>query len=224
MHLIAGRGRAILSEDRAAGITPGIRISLSLNSLRNNMLHTWMHGGRLALLAAAMACAPVAAQQTPAPAAASPAAQPADVDTPEAIVTALYDVISGPASEPRDWNRFRSLFRPEARLVYAQTLQSGEERLHSMSVEDFIRIVTPVYAAGGGFWERDSGHRMDRFGNVVHVFTAYETRRAAPDGPVAARGINSVQLVRHEGRWWVVNVLWDTERPGNPIPAELLSQ
>ncbi|HEX2207112.1 MAG TPA: hypothetical protein VHG93_05480 [Longimicrobium sp.] len=174
-------------------------------------------------LAFALACTPAAAQQTPAPAAAAPAADSADVATPEAILTALYDVISGPAAEARDWDRFRSLFLPGARLVYAQTTPAGEEFLHPMAVEDFVRIVTPVYASGGGFWERDIGHRIDRFGNVAQVFTAYETRRAAPDGPVVARGINSVQLVRHEGRWWVANLIWDTERPGNAIPAELLT-
>lgn len=177
----------------------------------------------LPVLALIAASAPAPAQQTPAPAeAAAPAANPEDVATPEAIVTALYDVITGPAEEARDWDRLRSLFLPGARLVYLQTTQAGEERLHPMTVEDFIRIVTPLYATGGGFWERDIGHRIDRFGNVAHVFTAYETRRAA-DGPVVARGINSVQLVRHEGRWWVANLAWDTERPGNPIPPEYLA-
>ena len=188
------------------------------------MVHTWLPAARLAALAIVLACAPAYAQQSSTAAAqpAAPAADPADVATPEALLRALYDVISGPAAQPRDWDRFRSLFLPGARLVYAQTTQSGEERLHPMTVDDFVRIVTPVYAAGGGFWERDVGHRMERFGNVAHVFTAYETRRAAADGPVVARGINSVQLVRHQGRWWVVNLAWDTERPGNPIPPELL--
>jgi hypothetical protein len=185
------------------------------------MTRTWLRTVSLAVLAVAVACAPLGAQQTagaqPA-AAAAPAADPSDVASPEAITTALYDVISGPGSEPRDWDRFRSLFLPGARLLYSQTNPAGEERLHPMTVEDFIRIVTPVYARGG-FWERDVSHSIDRFGNVAHVFTSYETRAAA-DGPVVARGINSVQLVRHQGRWWVANIAWDTERPGNPIPPE----
>lgn len=177
------------------------------------------------LAALAVAAAPLAAQQTDtvrAPVA--PAAAPADVESTEAILTALYDVISGPGDQERNWDRFRSLFLPNARLIFTQTTSSGEERLHQMTVEDFIRIVTPVYRRPEGFWERDIGHRIDRFGNVAHVFTAYETRRDAADGPVVARGINSVQLVRHEGRWWVANLVWDSERPGNPIPPEYLRQ
>lgn len=176
----------------------------------------WLHTAPLAVLAMVLACVPAGAQQT--------AANPADVASPEAMLTAMYDVISGPAGQERDWNRFRSLFLPGARLVWSQTTQAGGEQLHALTVEEFVQRVTPVYASGGGFWERDIGHRLERYGNMAQIFTAYETRRSAPDGPVTARGINSVQLMHHQGRWWVVNVAWDTERPGNPIPAEILQR
>src|SRR5688572_26940736 len=57
------------------------------------------------------------AAQTPAaaPATQAPAADPKDVATMDAIVAALYDVISGPAGQKRNWDRFRSLFVPGAR-------------------------------------------------------------------------------------------------------------
>ena len=152
-----------------------------------------------------------------------PAADPEDVASPQALVTALYEVISGPAEEERNWDRFRSLFLPGARLVMSQTTPTGEERLRPMSVEDFIELASPLYRQAG-FWERDIGSKVDRFGNVAHVFTAYETRRASDDGPVVARGINSVQLANHQGRWWVVNIAWDSERPDNRIPEQYLEQ
>ncbi|HEX6367908.1 MAG TPA: hypothetical protein VF006_03175 [Longimicrobium sp.] len=186
-------------------------------------MHTWLYTGRLALLAAALACAPLGAQQQATAPAPPPAANPADVASPEAIVTALYDVISGPAAQARDWNRMRSLYRPDARLSLVQRGPAGQERLHSLGVEDFIRLVGPGYQTGAGFWERELGHRIDRFGSVAHVFSAYETRRAAADGPVAERGINSIQLVHYEGRWWVTNLVFDGETPANPIPPEYLA-
>ena len=46
-----------------------------------------------------------------------PEADPADVESIDAIIAALYDVISGPIGEKRDWDRFRSLFVPDARLI-----------------------------------------------------------------------------------------------------------
>src|SRR5438552_3869598 len=56
------------------------------------------------------------ASQVPA-AAAAVAANPKDVASADAIVAALYDVISGPAGQKRNWDRFKSLFAPGARLI-----------------------------------------------------------------------------------------------------------
>lgn len=184
-------------------------------------MYTWRHTGRLALVAIAVACAPLGAQQTTTPTtASSPAARPPDVASPEAVVTALYDVISGPASQPRDWDRFRSLFRPDARLSLIQRGPAGQERLHSLSVEDFIRLAGPGYQSGAGFWEREIGRKVERFASIAHVFTTYETRLTAVNGPVSERGINSVQQIRYQDRWWITNLVFDSESEANPIPPE----
>jgi len=46
-----------------------------------------------------------------------PAAKnPGDVDTVDHLVASLYDVVSGPGGQ-RDWDRFRSLFVPDGRIV-----------------------------------------------------------------------------------------------------------
>src|SRR5450432_4263344 len=65
-----------------------------------------------------------AAAQPAAPTAA-PAANPADVASPDAILAATYDVISGPAGQQRDWDRFRSLFYPGARLIPTDPKKDG---------------------------------------------------------------------------------------------------
>jgi len=44
-------------------------------------------------------------------------ADPRDVESIDAIITAAYDVISGPAGKKRDWDRERSLYYPGARLI-----------------------------------------------------------------------------------------------------------
>src|ERR1700755_1397386 len=54
----------------------------------------------------------------------TPTAKPGDVDTIEHILAATYDVISGPAG-PRDWDRFRSLFYPGARLMPSRRDDKG---------------------------------------------------------------------------------------------------
>ena len=53
---------------------------------------------------------PLATQRAMPQQAAMPAAHPQDVASVDAIIAALYDVISGDSGVVRDWDRFRSLF------------------------------------------------------------------------------------------------------------------
>lgn len=150
-----------------------------------------------------------------------PATAPADVASVDAIIAALYDVISGPAGEARDWDRMRSLFFPAARLTATGVSpQTGEVRHMSVDLEGYIARSGPVLERDG-FFEREIGRTEQRFGNVVHAFSAYDSKRTESDAAPFSRGINSIQLLHDGTRWWVVSVLWDTERPGNEIPAEL---
>ena len=183
----------------------------------------------LALLAACTS-AP-APNANPAPAAApvatvnadnaGTAARPADVGSLESILVALYDVISGGAGQDRDWDRFRSLFTSGARLIVASPSPEGRVPSRNMTVEEYIVSADP-FLKRDGFWEREIAHRVERYGNVAHVFSTYESRVHTADSPPFSRGINSIQLVTNGERWWVVTILWDYERPGNPIPAEYL--
>jgi hypothetical protein len=160
--------------------------------------------------------APVPSTATPAP-----AARPADVGSAEAIIAALYDVISGPRGQDRDWQRFRSLFTSGARLIVGAPSPDGRVPSRSMTVEEYVVAADP-FLKRDGFWEREIARRVERYGNVTHVFSTYESRVNTPDSPPFSRGINSIQLVTNGERWWVVTILWDFERPGNPIPAEYL--
>ena len=145
-----------------------------------------------------------------------PAPKPDDVKSLDSILHAIYDVISGPAGE-RDWNRFRSLFVPEARLTSNTRRDGGPVRL--LDVEGF--------ASGAGnyfkthpFYESAIVNRVQKFGNIAQVFSSYESRTAPSEKPFA-RGVNSIQLFNHGSRWWVLSILWDEESPANPLPPEL---
>jgi hypothetical protein len=77
-------------------------------------------------------------------------------------------------------------------------------------------------AKGEGFFEREISQTSDRFGAIMHVFSTYESRHAPGDPQPFGRGINSVELFNDGTRWWIISVLWDRERPNNPIPAKYL--
>ena len=142
-------------------------------------------------------------------------ANPADVASIDSIMRATYDVISGPAGQKRDWNRMRSLFTSNARLM--PLARTG---LRSGSVEDYIATSGPMLEQRG-FHEIELARKVEQYGDIAHVFSTYEARNSL-GGPVIMRGINSFQLVRHGGRWWVVSIMWQQETPDNPIPAEYL--
>lgn len=175
--------------------------------------------GSLALLAAPLAAQPPAA---PPAAAQAPAARPADVASIDAIIAALYDVISGPAGQKRDWDRMRSLFAPGGRLIPTGRTPDGAGRLRSWTVDEYIANAGTSLERDG-FFEREIGRRQERFGNVVHAFSAYDSKRTPSDAQPFARGINSIQLWNDGSRWWVVTVYWEAERPDNPIPSQYLT-
>jgi hypothetical protein len=135
----------------------------------------------------------------------------------DGMLAALYSVISGPAGE-RDWNRFRSLFLPQARLTAATKRPDGTSRIRPMSVEDYAKGAGD-YFAQHGFFESAIVNRIQTFGNVSQVFSSYESRHAAGEAPFA-RGINSIQMLYDGSRWWIVSILWDEERGDNPLPKE----
>ena len=168
---------------------------------------------------------PAAAQSASAPtqatasAAETPAARPTDVASMNAIVEAVYDVISGGKGQERDWNRMRSLFAPGARLISAHTGKDGVTTAKVMSVEDYIQLAGPKLQENG-FFEREAHRTEERFGSVAHVFSTYESRHAAADAKPFQRGINSFQLLNDGHRWWVVTIYWQGERPDLPIPKQ----
>ncbi|HEX6041834.1 hypothetical protein [Longimicrobium sp.] len=147
----------------------------------------------------------------------------ADAQTIESTITTLYALISGASSEPRDWDRFRALFLPGARIIPTNRAihdGTGGHPPDVMDVETFIRTSDPIFQSMG-FEERQIAMRVERFGCTAHAWSTYESRHA-PDEPPFARGINSIQLYHDGARWWVVTVFWDSERAGNPIPDAYL--
>lgn len=140
----------------------------------------------------------------------TPPAHPKDVETMDAIINSMYAVISGPAGQKRDWDRFRSLFLPGARLILAVAQKGEKPRARVLDVEDYVRRTDPIFERES-FWESEKARKTQTFGNIAHVFSTYESRREK-NGKPFQRGINSIQLFHDGTRWWIVTVMWNTER------------
>ena len=183
--------------------------------------------GALALVALSPSVNAVSAQGAAGAAGAAadapPAASPADVASADAIIAALYDVISGPAGQKRDWNRFRSLFAPGARLIPTGGAAGQPARALVWTPEEYVQRAGAGLEAGG-FFERELGRTTEQFGRIMHAFSTYDSKRKADDAAPFMRGINSIQLLNDGTRWWILSVFWDSERPDNPIPAKYLTK
>lgn len=146
--------------------------------------------------------------------------RPADVSTLDGIIAAYYDVISGPAGAPRQWGRDRTLYIPGMRFVGMSMLGNRQPTAAIMTHQEFVDATDSVFVREG-FFEREIHRVTQRFGNIAHVFSSYESRVTA-DGPVTERGINSIELFWDGRRWWIASAIWDEERPDNPIPSQYL--
>jgi hypothetical protein len=152
---------------------------------------------------------------------APPAAKAEDVGSVDSIVKAVYGVISGPAGKKRDWDRMRSLFLPDAKMMISARRRAGEMVFRPLTVEDYIKGSAPLLEEQG-FFEREVARRTEQFANIAHVFSTYESRHKAEDENPFARGINSIQLWNDGKRWWVVSIYWQGEDPTNPLPDKYL--
>ena len=154
-----------------------------------------------ALLFAAAATAP------------SPASS-AELPAIDAAVRGVYDVISGPAGQKRDFDRMRSMFAPGATMRAI-----GPKGVRGGTVEDYIARNSAILEKEG-FTERELSRRVELWGSLATVWSAYDGRTA--DGSFHERGINSFQLVKVDGRWLVAAILWQEATPEQPLPAEMI--
>jgi len=176
----------------------------------------------LALLTTVDGPTPALAQEMAAQA--PPAADPADVESVAAILAAVYDVISGEAGEARDWDRFLSLFIPEARLIPSGRNPQGQHGYQVLTPQQYVDG-PGNWLVENGFFEDEAHSVVERWADIAHVFSTYNSYRTAADmeaGSTFMRGINSFQLMFDGERWWVVSIFWEAEAPDRPIPDEYL--
>jgi hypothetical protein len=153
-----------------------------------------------------------------------PSANPADVESIDAIIKATYDVISGPAGKKRDWERERSLFYPGARLIPTATVAGRNDVDLAplvLDVEGYIARVEPLFAKEG-FYETEIARRVEQFGRIAHVWSTYESRHDPSEKEPFMRGINSIQLFNDGARWWILSIYWQHESKQDPLPQKYL--
>lgn len=133
----------------------------------------------------------------------------------QTTIDGVYDVISGPVGAARDWEKMRALMTEDARLT-----PIGTDGHSSYDVDGYVAR-SEEFLMSQGFFEIETGNRMEVYGNLAQVWSAYEGRTSSADGPVFVTGINSFQLVKTENGWKVFSILWQAANDKLPVPADL---
>ena len=143
------------------------------------------------------------------------------VKTLDSTIKTLYGVISGDKGEARDWELFNYLFRPEAKLIPSGPNREGKTTIRYMTPQDYIDG-SGNFLITSGFQEKEVARTVHRFGNIAQVFTTYEAYNHESKTKPFMTGINSVQMIYMENRWWIVNIFWQQASKKHPIPKEFM--
>lgn len=136
-------------------------------------------------------------------------------DTPGEAVEALYDVISGPVGEVRDWDRFRAMFLEGAQMTVLAPMPEGEERVVTLTIEDYVSR-NAGRLSQMGFTETETRRQTHVYGGLATVLSAYEAIRA-DTGETFATGVNTIVLARQDGVWKVASLAWRSETEDWPV-------
>lgn len=142
-----------------------------------------------------------------------------DYASVDGVVTAYYAITSGPPGQ-RDWDLYRSLFKPEAQINARVFNMSGKMQYVHGTLEEYIGMVDEYFQINA-YFETEIGRQVHQYQDLAQVFSAYQNRLAT-NQKTYHRGIKSMQLVWDQDRWWIVNILYNNESVKSPIPNEYL--
>lgn len=143
------------------------------------------------------------------------------VQTLDSTLETLYGVISGEKGEARDWELFKYLFKPGAKLIPSGKNKEGVIGLRYMTPDDYIES-SGEWLVEKGFFEKEIHRSVESFGSLVQVFSTYESYHSESETAPFMRGINSIQLLNDGNRFWIVNIYWRQESEEHPIPTKYL--
>jgi hypothetical protein len=149
-------------------------------------------------------------------------AQAADVrqSDAESLVRGLYTAVTFEAGTTPDWDHVRSMFLDRATVVLRTTRTATTVFDVDGFVADFVSFIERANVQATGFTERVVRVRPLVFGDIAHVLVLYEASIPGSGRP-PQQGVDSFQLIRRDGRWWIVSIVNEIPTPDRPLPPEL---
>ena len=150
---------------------------------------------------------------------AQPVALQKDVASIDGIITAYYEVVSGPAGQPRDWARDSTLHLPGAQVLIVRNNPDGSPHPGKMTLAEYHKSGNGISETG--FFEYEINRVTTQHGAIAHVWSTYEWR-TTENGPIGGQGINSIQLIHDGNRWWITSWMFDGRNNAPEVPEAYL--
>jgi hypothetical protein len=145
-----------------------------------------------------------------------------DLSTVNGIIHTLYDVISGPAGQDRDWNAFRNLFAEDARMYIAVPDKDSGSILKSITPEEYAER-NKTRLSDIGFNEDELYRIINSYGAGTQIFSTYESHFTNKNGEEEiTKGINNIQLYFDGERFFIVSIFWDANAKNIEVPDRYL--
>lgn len=137
----------------------------------------------------------------------------------EDLVKELYSAISFKQSSEINLDRFKKLFKPDTRLIYF-----SKDSVEQLKLETFVIRLKEQIDKGNikSFYEYELTKTIDEFGKIAHVFSTYEAKDSPESLKVLQKGINSIQMIFDNDRWWITSLMWFNEDSKYEIPEKYL--
>jgi len=140
--------------------------------------------------------------------------------TAEGLVRAVYEWVSSEPGTVPDWQRVRSAFLPQATVVLRASRDSTSVLTLDGFVRDFVDFIERANVRETGFRERVLETETLVFGDIAHVLVLYDAHITGSSRP-PQQGVDSFQLIRRAGRWWIVSIVNEIPTADRPIPDVL---
>lgn len=161
----------------------------------------------LSLAAAAMLPTPALAQ----------ASTQAHLETPQGLIEEIYELVTFPAGATPDWNAVRNLFIPEALVVLRTSRYGSTVFTVDGFVQDFVTFIEQSDVEQTGFTERILDMQTFEWGDIAHVLVLFDSD-IPDDGREPRAGVDSFQLIKRDGRWWIASITNERPAADRPLP------
>ncbi len=154
---------------------------------------------------------------------------PEEFKSPDGLIDALYKSVTFGPGEECDFKMMEQIFLPGATFIMPPG--RGEKRKIG-HLKDFFadwrRFLsdpnTKEPLAKYGFNENIVNRRTDHFGEIAHSYVVFEVRFDPESRNPLGVGVDSIQMIRIDGRWWVSSINTQFARPNSPLPKRFLSE